>query len=149
MRRVDFMVGARDFKALKAEQFMQDVVYFYDVNATCEQLAREMTAGGFGSVPILNEEGKVVGIVTEFDLLKPIMEETSLSEIKAGDIMTKNPLTVRAETTAPELIDLLEEGYLIRMPVVDADEKLIGIVARRDIIEGYLKATTQRKGFWP
>ena len=36
MRRVDFMIGARDFKALKAEQFMQYAVNFYDVNDTGE-----------------------------------------------------------------------------------------------------------------
>lgn len=98
MRRVDFMVGARDFKGLKAEQFMQDAVYFYDEKATCEQLTREMTAGGFGSVPIVNEKGRVVGLVTEFDLLKAIMEEKSLEEITARDIMTQNPLTVLPDT---------------------------------------------------
>jgi CBS domain-containing protein len=149
MRRVDFMVGARDFKGLKAEQFMQDAVYCYDEKATCEQLTREMTAGGFGSVPIVNEEGRVMGLVTEFDLLKAIMEEKSLAAITARDIMTPNPLTVTPDTTAVELIRLLEEHHHIRLPVVDDEGKLLGIVARRDILEGYVKATTQRKGFWP
>lgn len=149
MRRVDFIVGARDFKGLKAEQFMQDAVYCYDVNTTCEQVTREMTAGGFGSVPIVNEEGRLVGIVTEYDLLKAIMEEKSLSALKTGDIMTQNPLTVTPDTTAPELVRLLEEYHHIRLPVVNAEGKLMGIVARRDILEGYVKATTLRKGFWP
>lgn len=149
MRRVDFMVGARDFEALKAEQFMQDAVYFYSVNATCEQVTREMTAGGFGSVPVVNDERRIVGIVTEFDLLKAIMDGKALSEIKAGDVMTQNPLTVTTETTAPELISLLEDHRYIRMPVVDAEGKLVGIVSRRDVLEGYLKATTRREGFWP
>ncbi len=149
MRGVDYMVGARDFKGLKAEQFMEDAVYFYGVNATCEQVACEMTAGGFGSVPIVNEEGKVVGIITEFDLLRAIMEEKSLSEINAGDVMTQNPLTVTPETPALELIRLLDEHHRIRIPVVDAEGKLVGVVARRDILEGYLKATTKRQGLWP
>ena len=96
----------------------------------------------------MSAEGKVVGIVTEFDLLKAIMEEQSLSEIKAGDIMTQNPKTVTPETTATELICLLEENHRIRLPVVDTDGTLRGVVARRDILEGYVKATFQRKGFW-
>lgn len=149
MRRVDYMVGARDFKGLKAEQFMQDAVYFYDVNDTGEQLTREMTAGGFGSVPVVDSEGKVVGIVTEFDLLKTIMENKTLSSMTAGEMMTPNPVTVGPDTTAPDLIRLLEDKHLIRMPVVDAKGKLLGIVARRDILEGYVKATRQRQGFWP
>lgn len=149
MRRVDYMVGARDFKGLKAEQFMQDAVYFYEANDTGEQLAREMTAGGFGSVPVVDSEGKVVGIVTEFDLLKTIMENKTLSSMTAGEMMTPNPVTVGPDTTAPDLIRLLEDKHLIRMPVVDAKGKLLGIVARRDILEGYVKATWQRQGFWP
>ncbi len=52
MRRVDYIVGARDFDELKAEQFMEDAVYFYYKGDTVEKLAREMTAGGFGSVPV-------------------------------------------------------------------------------------------------
>ena len=149
MRRVDFMIGTRDFKTLKAEQFMQSSVNFYDVNDTGEQVAREMTEGGFGSVPVQDREGKVVGIVTEFDLLKTVRAEKALSNMTVGEMMTPNPVTVGPETTSGELMRLLEEKHLLRMPVVDANGKLLGIVARRDILEGYLKATTQRKGFWP
>lgn len=149
MRRVDFMVGAHDFKALKAEQFMQDAVNFHDINDTGEQVAQEMTAGGFGSVPVQDPGGKVVGIVTEFDLLQTIKEDKGLSTTTAGEMMTPNPVTVGPDTTSGELIRLLQDKHLIRMPVVDANGKLLGIVARRDILEGYLKATMQRQGFWP
>ena len=78
MRRVDFMVGARDFKGLKAEQFMQDAVYCYDMNKTCEQVTREMTAGGFGSVLVAEEDRTLVGLVSEFDLLR-VMDEGKAS----------------------------------------------------------------------
>ena len=149
MRRVDFMIGARNFKALKAEQFMQDAVNFYDVNDTGEQVAREMTVGGFGSVPVQDREGKVVGTVTEFYLLKTIREEKTLSSMTVGEMMTPNPVTVGPETTSGELMRLLDEKHLIRMPVVDAKGKLLGIVARRDILEGYLKATAKKQGLWP
>jgi CBS domain-containing protein len=142
-------VGARNFKTLKAEQFMQDAVYWYYADDTGEQLTREMTAGGFGCVPVLDPEGKVVGIVTEFDLLKAVLEDKALSKVTAGELMTSNPQTVTPDMTAPELIRLLEDNHLIRMPVVDTDGKLLGIVARRDILEGYVKATTQRRGWWP
>lgn len=149
MRRVDFMVGARDFKKMTAGQFMQDAVYFYDGQATCDQLTREMTAGGFGSVPIVNEQEKVVGIVTEYDLLKAIMEGKSLAEITAAEIMTPNPVTVNPETPAEDLLRLLEDNHYIRLPVIDSEGKLVGIVARRDILEGYMKAVTKRGGVWP
>ncbi len=143
MRRVDYMVGARDFKTLTAAQFMQDDVYFYHADATGEKLAAAMTMGGFGSVPVQDENRKLIGIVTEFDLLKAIMEGKELSKVTAGEIMTQNPITVLHDTPAMEIVRLLEEKHLIRMPVVDTEGKLVGVVARRDVLEGYLKATTQ------
>ncbi len=142
MRRVDYMVGTREFGSLKAEQFMQNDVYFYHADATAEKLASAMTMGGFGSVPVQDEGRRLIGIVTEFDLLKAIMEGKELSKVTAGEIMTPNPITVTHDAPAMEIIILLEQKHLIRVPVVDPEGKLVGVVARRDILEGYLKATT-------
>ena len=141
MRRVDYMSGARDFSTLKAEQFMQDVVSYYQVEDTGDRLAGAITEGGFGSVPILAKDGKVLGIVSEFDLLKVIMEGKELSKVTAGDIMTKGAITVTQETPALEIIQLLQSKHLIRVAVVDAEGRLVGIVSRRDILEGYVRVT--------
>lgn len=147
MRRVDYMVGVHDFKALRAEQFMQSDVVSYHVDDTGEKCARAMTEGGFGSVPVVDKDRKVIGIVTEFDLIKVIMEGHALSAVRADEIMTPNPITVHPEEPSTEIVRLLEEKHLIRMPVVDKEGKLVGVVARRDILEGYLKATTPLRGF--
>ncbi len=147
MRRVDYMVGARDFKVLEAEQFMQDVVTSYEVEDTIDRLAGAMSEGGFGSVPILAKDGKLVGIVSEFDLLKAIEEGKEMTEVTAGEIMIKDPITVTRKTLAMEIIHLLQERHFIRTPVVDADGKLVGVVSRRDIIQGYLKAIKPVRGF--
>ena len=147
MRRVDYMVGARDFKTLEAEQFMQDVVTYYRVEDTVDKLAGAMSEGGFGSVPILAADGKLVGIVSEFDLLKVIAEGKELTKVTAGEIMIKDPVTVTPKTPAMEIINLLQERHFIRTPVVDADGKLAGVVSRRDLIQGYLRATKPVRGF--
>jgi CBS domain-containing protein len=141
MRRVDYMVGVRDFATLKAEHFMQDVVSYYRVESTGDRLAGAITEGGFGSVPILANDGKVLGIVSEFDLLKAIMEGKELAKVTAGDIMTKGAISVTRDTPAMDIIHLLQSKHLIRVAVVDAEGKLVGIVARRDILLGYVRAT--------
>ena len=141
MRRVEYMIGPHDFATLKAEQFMQNVVSYYQVEDTGDRLARAITEGGFGSVPILAGDGKVVGIVSEFDLLKTIMEGKELWKVTAGDIMTKGAISVTQDMPAMEVIQLLQSKHLIRVAVVDAEGKLVGVVARRDILLGYLRAT--------
>jgi CBS domain-containing protein len=141
------MVGARDFKTLEAEQFMQDVVTYYHVEDTVDKLAGAMSEGGFGSVPILATDGKLVGIVSEFDLLKAIEAGKELAKVTAGEIMVKDPVTVSPNTPAMEIIHLLQERHFIRTPVVDADGKLVGVVSRRDLIQGFLRSTKAVGGF--
>jgi CBS domain-containing protein len=134
------MVGARDFKTLIAEQFMQDGVDAYRPEDDGETLAQAMTEGGFGSVPIVDQDRHLLGIVSEFDLLRALNEEKHLASVKAGDLMTPNPITVSPETPTMEIIQSLEAKHLIRMPVVNEEGKLLGVVARRDVLQGYLNA---------
>jgi CBS domain-containing protein len=141
------MVGARDFKTLEAEQFMQDVVTSFRVEDTVDRLAGAMSEGGFGSVPILAKDGKLLGIVSEYDLLKAIEEGKEMTKVTAGEIMVKDPITVDRNTLAMEIIHLLQERHFIRTPVVDADGKLVGVVSRRDLIQGYLRANKVVGGF--
>ena len=147
MRRVDYLVGTHDFKLLKAEQFMQDNVFAYRPHNTGMTLAQVMTEQGFGSVPVVDKDHKLIGIVSEFDLLKALMEDKELEKVSAGELMTWDPVSVAPDTPAMEIIRLLEEKHLIRMPVVDTDGKLIGVVARRDILQGYVYATRGTKVF--
>jgi CBS domain-containing protein len=141
MRRVEYMIGPHDFATLKAEQFMQNVVSYYHVEDTGDKLAGAITEGGFGSAPILASDGKLVGLVSEFDLLKAIMEGKQLWTVTAGDIMSKGIISVTQDTPAMEIIQLLQSKHLIRVAVVDAEGKLVGVVSRRDILVGYLRAT--------
>ena len=99
-----------------------------------------MTEGGFGSVPIVDQDRHLLGIVSEFDLLRALNEEKHLASVKAGDLMTPNPITVSPETPTMDIIQSLEAKHLIRMPVVNEEGKLLGVVARRDVLQGYLNA---------
>jgi CBS domain-containing protein len=147
MRRVDYIVGMRDFKGLIAEQFMQDSVYAYHPEDPAEQLAQTMTEEGFGSVPIVDQDQHLLGIVSEYDLLHAIKEKQTLAGVLAGDLMTSGPVSVKPETPAMDIIDRLEGKHLIRMPVVNEEGQLLGVVARRDVLLGYLKATKATKVF--
>ena len=120
---------------------MQDVVSYYSIEDTGDKLAGAITEGGFGSVPILASDRKVMGIVSEFDLLEAITNGKELSRVTAGEIMTREINSVTPDTPVLKIIQLLQSKHLIRIPVVDVNGVLAGIVARRDILLGYLRAT--------
>ena len=148
MRRIDYMLGGEDFKNMTAAHFMQTDVYYYAKNSSGDKLATAITMGGFGSVPIVDKGKKLVGIVSEFDLLKAIMGGKDLEKLAAEDIMTNNPISVTEETRSESVIQLLQDKHLIRVPVVDKEGILIGIVARRDILQGYLKSRENPPPWW-
>ena len=116
-----------------------------DVQSAAKDTKAEMLASlmmeGFGSVPIVDDQNKLVGIVSEFDLLAALRKGKKLEDVMAGDILTANPISVTKDTDVMTLVDVLQNNHLIRVPVLDNQGKLIGIVARRDLLRGYLQAS--------
>lgn len=148
MRQIDYMLGGEDFKDMIAAHFMQTDVYYYPIKATGDKLATAITMGGFGSVPIVDQKKKLVGIVSEFDLLGAIMGGKELEKVTAEEIMTKDPISIVEYATSGEVIALLQEKRLLRVPVVDKQGTLVGVVSRKDILQGYLKSRENPPPWW-
>lgn len=137
---------SNDVAALRASKFgqltvgsiMEKAVQSGTKDTEAKMLASYMMEG-FGSVPIIDGSSKLVGIVSEFDLLKALRKGKNLDEVMAGEIMTASPVSVTQDTNVLTLMDVLQNNHLIRVPVVDSTGKLIGIVARRDLLRGYLQ----------
>ena len=104
-------------------------------------------------VIVLDAEQRVVGIITDGDLLKRANanertgllraltfrrqggEEPILEERSAGEVMTANPVTVSADTPLLEALQLLLNRRIKRLPVVDREGRLIGLVGRGEILQ--------------
>lgn len=133
--------GLRDskFGQLTVGAIMEKEVQSAEKETDAEMLASYMM-DGFGAIPIIDGANKLLGIVSEFDLLAALRKGKKLQDVNAGEIMTANPVSVTQDTNVMTLIDVLQNNHLIRVPVVDSTGKLIGIVARRDLVRGYLHA---------
>jgi CBS domain-containing protein len=104
-------------------------------NTNAEQISARLLAGEFNGVPIVDDNGAVIGIVTALDILRAIQGGKKLNTMLARDIMTPNPSTVKKDTPIEEIIRILVEKEIVLVPVVeDNDNKLIGVVARLDIL---------------
>ena len=132
--------GGTIFDRLKVADLMEKEVQFGHKETKGDVLASLMIEG-FGGVPIVDRKEKLLGIVTEFDLLGVLDTGKKLSEISAGQIMTHETVSVTPDTDIRTLIYVLQTNHVIRVPVIDnKDGKLIGIVARRDILLGYVSS---------
>jgi CBS domain-containing protein len=68
------------------------------------------------------------------------MEGKDLEKITAEKLMTENPVTVSEKAWATEILDVLETGHLLHIPVVDFEGKLVGMIERYDVLAGYMES---------
>jgi CBS domain-containing protein len=140
MRQTEFFLSACDPKTLTVGQLMQDAVTTCTPQTDGSTLASLMTRRNFGSVPVVESDGTLVGIVSEYDLLQAMIDGRDLRKILAGEIMSGHPVSVTEDQTLTQVADLFQDRYITRVPVV-RNKKLVGILARRDLLFGYLKAS--------
>ncbi|HMV59169.1 MAG: CBS domain-containing protein [Nitrospira sp.] len=145
MRATEYFARGCDPNTLVVRQIMEDAVVTIHPTSSAMAVAEILSEHSFGSVPVVDKDRTLRGLVTEFDLLKAVEQERDLRSVLVSDIMTKDVVTTTEETPIMSLIHLLQERHLIRVPVVKG-QKLVGMVARRDVVFAYVKA---RAIYWP
>jgi CBS domain-containing protein len=107
-------------------------------NTNAEAISARLLAGEFNGVPVVDDNGAVIGIVTAIDILKAIRNDSNrkLNAMVAKDIMTPNPSVVKKDTPVEDIIDIMIQKEIVLVPVVEDNNnnKLVGVVARLDII---------------
>ncbi len=132
------------FSSMTVNQVMERRVQCAQLKTKGDVIASFMIEG-FGAVPVVDGGRRLVGIVSEHDLLAAMDDGHKLGAITAGDVMTGNPYSVRRETTLATLVHVLRASDLVRVPVVDARDKLVGIIARRDVLRTYLSGPAAKR----
>ncbi len=143
---------------MKAREIMSTDVYTIRKDTTIEEIAKIFTEKNISGVPVVDEQNKVIGMVSQKDLLykdiqprfpavveilgglvflqgvKHYNEELKkLVATKAEDIMTGNVVTVDEETEVERIAELMVEKDVNRIPVLRGG-KLAGIVSRADMV---------------
>ena len=106
-------------------------------NATCVSLAQKMVAGLVNGLPVTDEHGFVVGVVTEFDLLKVLLNGNGGLTTAVKEIMTPQPVCVDVDHTLDHAIYLMSEHNMVHIPVT-SQGRLVGTMSRRDILRAYI-----------
>ena len=99
-------------------------------------VAELMNSGNIGSIPVIENEQtkKIIGIVTDRDLaLKIVAKGLDAKSTKVEAVMTRKMITCRADDDLLKALDAMAEHQLRRIPVVDADHKIVGIIAQADV----------------
>jgi acetoin utilization protein AcuB len=100
------------------------------------------------SLPVVGPEGTLIGIVTDRDVRSAMPAGISseeelgrlqerLAELKVKDIMTSQVVTLSPNNTLEDALLLMQQVHVGALPVIDRDRKLLGIIAVRDLLQGF------------
>ena len=97
-------------------------------------VARLMKQEDVGSIPVVDGE-RLVGVVTDRDIVvRGIADGSDPHAVKAGDIASRDVVTVRPDDALDEALRLMGQHQVRRLPVVD-DGQLVGVVAQADVAQ--------------
>lgn len=142
MRGTDYEVSGAPLWERTASHLMQKDVFSLKETASCHELAEKIVKENFGSFPIVDPEGHLIGIMTEYDLLDLLLERIDLKKVPVSERMTCPPISIPEEMPADQIMVLLQARHLLRVPVIDRNGMLVGILARRDIMAAHLDSVS-------
>lgn len=108
---------------------------FFGPHSTVSEIADLMDLEDIGAVPILDDSYLLLGIVSERDIVRKLVKNGRDSDlVTAKDIMTKNIITVKKDTTLGEAVKLMKVNNIRHLPIIDEDKKIVNFISHRDIM---------------
>ncbi len=147
---------------MQAADVMTQNVVTVSPDSEVREIASLLLEHGISAVPVVGDGGKVLGIVSEGDLMRRVENDTNRRKSwwlklfaghdaadyvkshgrRAHEIMTRDPITIDQEMPLHKISRLLEKHHIKRVPVVNKG-KLVGIVSRSNLLRGFSVAATE------
>ncbi|HWS19117.1 MAG TPA: CBS domain-containing protein [Nitrososphaera sp.] len=124
---------------MKASDLMSVDIIAATENVSAIELATRIVLGTINGMPVIGkDDGKLLGVVTTVDILRTIRNGGDLTRIIAKEIMSPHPFSVKEDTEANEIIDIMDKNGIMMLPVVEKDGRLIGVCSRSDVLKEIL-----------
>lgn len=104
-------------------------------NVKMDRVILEMTSKGLGCTNVIDENEKLVGIVTDGDLRRFLAKGITDLNVSVLEAMTVNPKSVNPETLAVDALNLMEENKITMLPVVNKENIPVGMLHMHDLID--------------
>ena len=123
---------------MQLREIMRTDVIDVEPAETLQAAAQEMKEGKISSV-LVTEDGYLIGILTERDMVKAVAEGIDTENVHVRDYMTPTPIAVNPDTSVEEAVQIMLEHGFRHLPVVDGERELKGVVSIRDLAKAGIK----------
>jgi CBS domain-containing protein len=129
---------------MRVDEVMVKGVEFVTPDATVQDAAHAMAANDIGAVMVGTAE-QPEGILTDRDIiLRVVVQGRDVTATRVRDVMSSTLFTCEPESTAATALAEMEERQVRRLPVVDREGRVVGIVARSDLLRVAERGSAQR-----
>ena len=145
-------------EALRAREVMTKDVRTVTPDGSVREVAEIMKEENVGIVPVVDEQHRLVGLVTDRDIvIRTLAEGRDPTGVRAGEIMTDDIQGVTPDESLPDVTRLMGDKQIRRVPVVDRDDRLLGIISIGDVatradydedLQDALEEISARRSFW-
>lgn len=101
----------------------------------------EMTSKRLGATCVVDDDGKLVGIITDGDLRRLLQRTENVFALNAGEVMTKNPKTIKKDALAVTALQQMETYNITQLVVIDDERKPIGMIHIHDLVKAGLSSS--------
>ena len=115
----------------KISEVMSSDVQTISPDATIEEAAQEMRDGDFGLLPVGDEE-QLLGVITDRDIAIRAVAEGRGPSTPVSEIMSEGVIWVHEDDSIEEAAEIMSDNQIRRLPVVNAEQRLVGIVSLGD-----------------
>ncbi|MDX6480909.1 MAG: hypothetical protein QOG85_1419 [Gaiellaceae bacterium] len=112
-------------------EVMNTKVLTVDPTASIGEAAEKMIDAGVGAVVVMEDMARIVGIVTERDILRAVAQRARAAEARVRQWMTESVITIAPETEIKDAAKMMFDGNFRHLPVVNKDGRLMGIASLR------------------
>jgi arabinose-5-phosphate isomerase len=114
--------------------FMHNQVPMVREHALLKDVILEISSKRLGCTAVVDDQQRLLGIITDGDLRRMLQKEVNLTSVKAGDIMTKNPKTIARDEFAVKALTQMQELSITQLAVMDG-EKVAGFIHLHDLLK--------------
>ena len=112
-------------------EVMNTKVLTVDPTASIGEAAEKMIEAGVGAVVVMEDMARIVGIVTERDLMRAVAQRARAAEARVRQWMTDSVVTIEPDTEIKDAAKMMFEKNFRHLPVVNKDGRLLGIASLR------------------
>ena len=94
----------------------------------------ELNDKNVGAVVVVDEQGTLAGIITDGDVRRYIIDAAALENLKAGNLMTKNPLTISDTVLAADALSIMQQHEVTVLPVIGEARQVVGILNLHNLL---------------